>query len=417
MSRTVIYLSNAMFPGNMNNPFLQQEQPLLVKRFDKAYYVSYKGWTKLTGDTETPYVFQAGKGAVIRAWLKAPFRPEFWQEIGHLLHDRKLTPVNAAKLFAFTMRGLKMHHWTEEILAENSGAETTLYGFWLSYDSYAAALSKQKHPQARFVARGHYFDIDVRRNAMNPYLMKGFIARQAEGVYLIAQTVKDWLMGYMGKRLDAHKAHVLALGSAGEALEELPLPKRFSDGVLHVVSCSRVVPIKRLDRMVDALAAWDGMPVLWTHIGDGSDLAAIQAYADEKLDQKDNVACRFTGNMQPAQIRALYEQTPFDAFLNTSEGEGVPVSIMEAMRCGIPAIAADVGATTELVAKGCGWTFDLAQGTQGIVGCLKELCGMSLEETMALRQRAREKWKQGFQSRVLLEKILFPAADPENGRK
>lgn len=417
MSRTVIYLSNAMFPGNMNNPFLQQEQPLLVNRFDNAYYVSYRGWTKLTEDTETPYVFCAGKSAVIRAWLKAPFRPEFWQEMIHLLKDRKLTPVNAAKLFAFTVRGLKLHHWTEEILASHLNDETTLYGFWLSYDSYAAALSKQKHPQTRFVARGHYFDIDIRRNAMNPYLMKTFIARQAEGIYLIAQTVKDWLTGYMGKRLDEHKAHVLALGSAGEALKVLPVPKRFTERVLHVVSCSRVVPIKRLDRIVDALTEWDGMPVLWTHIGDGSELANIQTYADEKLDQKDNVACRFTGNMQPAQIRSLYEQTPFDAFLNTSEGEGVPVSIMEAMRCGIPAIAADVGATTELVAEGCGWTFQLEQGPQGVIRCLKELCSMPQEETMALRLRAQEKWKQGFQSRVLLEKILFPAADPENGRK
>jgi len=417
LSRTVIYLSNAMFPGNMNNPFLQQEQPMLVSRYQHAYFVSYCGWDRLTQDTETPYQFHALSGAAIKAFLQAPFRAELWREMRRLLKDRKLTPINAAKLLAFTVRGLRMHHWAEQIIKQHPRDEITLYGFWFSYDGYAAALSKQKHPDARMVVRGHYFDVDIRRNAMNPYLMKSFIAKQADGMYFIGQTVRDWFMSYMQGRVDESKIQVLALGSAGEALEPLPQPKRFQDGVLHVVSCSRVVPIKRLDVIVDALAEWEGMPVFWTHIGDGSEMERIVQYADEKLDTKTNVIYRFTGNLQPAQIRSLYEKTPYDAFINTSEGEGLPVSIMEAMRCGIPAIAADVGATTELVAKGCGWTFDLAQGTQGIVGCLKELCGMSLEETMALRARAREKWKQGFQSRVLLEKILFPAADPENGRK
>lgn len=408
MSRIVLYLSNAMFPGNMNNPFLQQEQPLLVDWFDRAYYVSYKGWTRLSEDTETPYAFRASKSAVLSAWIKAPFRKELWQELAHLLKDGKLTPVNAAKLCAFTVRGLKMHHWAEEIIAAHPQEEITLYAFWLSYDGYAAALSRQKHPAARFVARGHYFDIDVRRNAMNPYLMKTFIAEKAEGVYLIARTVKEWLVGYMGKHLDERKAHVLALGSAGEAPEHLPLPKRFCENVLHVVSCSRVVPIKRLDVIVDALAAWKGMPVLWTHIGDGSERERMQAYAEEKLDQKENVVFRFTGNMQPAQIHKLYEETPFDAFLNTSEGEGVPVSIMEAMRCGIPAIAADVGATKELVADGCGWTFAFEDGADGVIHCLKELCALNEAETMAVRHRAQEQWKQGFQSRKLLATILRP---------
>lgn len=414
MSRIVLYLSNAMFPGNMNNPFLQQEQPLLVDWFDSAYYVSYKGWTKLSEDTETPYAFRNSKSAVLRACLKAPFRKEVWKELAHLWKDGKCTPFNVARLFAFTVRGLKMHHWAEEIIANHPNDDITLYAFWLSYDGYAAALSKQKHGGARFVARGHYFDIDVRRNAMNPYLLKAFIAEKAEVVYLIAKTVREWLMGYMGNQLDESKAQVLALGSAGEALEMLLLPKRFSQNILHVVSCSRIVPIKRLDVIVDALAAWEGMPVLWTHIGDGSERERMQAYAEEKLDQKENIVFRFAGNMQPAQIQQLYEETPFDAFLNTSEGEGVPVSIMEAMRCGIPAIAADVGATKELVADGCGWTFDFKEGAEGVIRCLKELCALSAEETMDIRHRAQEQWKQGFQSRKLLETILRPR--PNGGK-
>lgn len=406
MSRTLIYLSNAMFPGNMNNPFLQQEQPLLVKRFDSAYYVSYKGWTRLTEDTETPYVFRGKKSAVIRAWLKAPFRTELWQELLHLLRDRKLTVVNAAKLFAFTVRGLKMHHWTEEILAGHLDDEATLYAFWLSYDGYAAALSKQKHPQMRFVARGHAFDVDTGRNAMNAYLMKAFIARHADGIYLIAHMVKKWFMEYMHGRVDERKIQVMALGSAGEALECLPQPLRFTDGVMHVISCSRMIALKRLDLIIDALAEWDGMPIVWTHIGDGEERARWQQYADEKLDAKENVVCRFAGSMQPSQIYNLYEQNAYDAILNTSQTEGVPVSIMEAMRCGIPAIATDVGGTSELVHSENGWLFPFEEGAAGVLRCLKELESMESDAVMTIRMRAQEDWKNGFQNRKLLERIL-----------
>ncbi|MGZ5247769.1 MAG: glycosyltransferase, partial [Flavitalea sp.] len=39
----------------------------------------------------------------------------------------------------------------------------------------------------------------------------------------------------------------------------------------------------------------------------------------------------------------------FDLFLNVSESEGVPVSIMEAMSAGLPVIATNVGGTREIV--------------------------------------------------------------------
>ncbi|MBR3874748.1 MAG: glycosyltransferase [Clostridia bacterium] len=406
MSRTLIYLSNAMFPGGMNNPFLQQEQPWLVSHYDHAYVVTYQGWDELTQDTETPHVFRRSALDTPMACLTAPFTKALWQELARLVKDGRFTPVNAAKLGAFVIRGHRMHRWVEQIIRTHPEDEITLYSFWFSYDAFAAALSKKKHPDAKFVARGHYFEIDLRRNALNPYLMKQFIARMTDGIYFIGGTVRDWFMSYMKGRVDENKVHVLALGSPGDAPETLPVPKRLTEGVLHVVSCSRAVPIKRLDIIVDALSQWEGMPVSWLHIGDGEELEHIRAYAEEKLDQKENVIFRLPGNMQPSQIQELYEEMPFDAFLNTSEGEGVPVSIMEAMRCGIPAIAADVGGVAELVADGCGWRFAFEEGADGVLRCLGELCAMDEEHTMQVRRCAQAQWEQGYRKESLLGRML-----------
>ena len=43
-----------------------------------------------------------------------------------------------------------------------------------------------------------------------------------------------------------------------------------------------------------------------------------------------------------------------DVFVNSSESEGIPVSIMEAMSAGVPSIAPNVGGISELVGKDCG---------------------------------------------------------------
>ena len=406
MSRTVIYLSNAMFPGNMNNPFLQQEQPWLVDHYDHAYVVTYQGWDELTQDTETPHAFRHSVLDTPMAWLAAPFTKALWQELGRLFKDGKFTPVNAAKLGAFVIRGRRMHRWVEQIIRTHPDDEITLYSFWFSYDAFAAALSKKKHPEARFVVRGHSFEIDLRRNALNPYLAKQFIAQMADGMYFIGTAVRNWFMSYMQGRVDEKKVHVLALGSPGKALKPLPLPARFSEGVLRVVSCSRAVPVKRLDTIVDALAQWEGMPVCWLHIGDGSELPHLREYADEKLDRKENVIFQFPGNMQPAQLNKLYEDRAFDVFLNTSESEGVPVSIMEAMRCGIPAIATDVGGVAELVREDCGWLFPFEEGPEGLLRCLKELCSMDEETTMQMRRGAQAHWEAHYHKEKLMGQMF-----------
>ena len=62
--------------------------------------------------------------------------------------------------------------------------------------------------------------------------------------------------------------------------------------------------------------------------------------------------------MSNQQIIDFYAKTPLDLFINVSESEGIPVSIMEAMSFGIPAIATNVGGTNEIVNQKNGYLID-----------------------------------------------------------
>ena len=52
------------------------------------------------------------------------------------------------------------------------------------------------------------------------------------------------------------------------------------------------------------------------------------------------------------QVREYYATQDYSCFLNVSDGEGVPVSVMEAQAAGLPIVATTTGGTGEIVLDG-----------------------------------------------------------------
>lgn len=405
---TLVYLSNcAVDPSGVPGPFMLQELPWLCAHFSRVVMVGNWGVRTITGEEQSPYAVLKPLSGRLRAWLAAPFRRELWQELRRMRREGCLTPRNALKLLAFTQRGLKMHYWAERMLRASNDATTTFYSFWMSYDAYAGALCKHRHPRARFVARGHAFDIDTERNPLNPYLMKQFIAAEADGLYLISRTAKEQYMAYMQGRVPPEKVNVLAMGSAGQPADGCREAPRFAQGVLRVVSCAQIIPIKQVEVLVQALAQWNGMPLCWTHIGGGEGEQELRRLAAFKLDSKENVICEILGAQDSGKIQQIYETRAFDVFVNTSRKEGVPISIMEAMRYGTPVIAPDVGGIPELVTPDVGWLFAPEEGAQGVLKALEALAAQTAEESQRMRTAVQQRWNSGYCSEALLPK-LFP---------
>ncbi len=405
---TLVYLSNcAVDSSGVPGPFMLQELPWLCAHFSRVVMVGNWGVRTITGEEQSPYAVLKPLSGRLRAWLAAPFRRELWQELRRMRREGCLTPRNALRLLAFTQRGLKMHYWAERMLRASNDATTTFYSFWMSYDAYAGALCKRRHPRASFVARGHAFDIDTERNPLNPYLMKQFIAAEADGLYLISRTAKEQYMAYMQGRVPPEKVNVLAMGSAGQPADGCREAPRFAQGVLRVVSCAQIIPIKQVEVLVQALAQWNGMPLCWTHIGGGEGEQELRRLAAFKLDSKENVICEILGAQDSGKIQQIYETRAFDVFVNTSRKEGVPISIMEAMRYGTPVIAPDVGGIPELVTPEVGWLFAPEEGAQGVLKALEALAAQTAEESQRMRTAAQQRWNSGYCSEALLPK-LFP---------
>ena len=120
-----------------------------------------------------------------------------------------------------------------------------------------------------------------------------------------------------------------------------------ADDVLLVGAVGRLEPQKRFDLLLDAIAGVrrDRRHVQLAIVGDGSLRAPLEAQA-ARLGLVD--ACLFLG--QRLDIPALHDA--FDLFVQSSEYEGTPNAVLEAMAMETPLVATDVGGTRELAADG-----------------------------------------------------------------
>ncbi len=124
-----------------------------------------------------------------------------------------------------------------------------------------------------------------------------------------------------------------------------------NDDSFHIVSCSSLIEVKRVDLIIQILQYIQDLKIKWTHFGDG-----ILKNKLESLSKMlpPNIEVDFKGFVPNRKVLEFYERNHIDLFINVSFSEGTPVSIMEAMSYGIPIIATDVGGTSEAVTSESG---------------------------------------------------------------
>lgn len=161
-----------------------------------------------------------------------------------------------------------------------------------------------------------------------------------------------------------------------------------NDSVFHLVSCSYMVPVKRIPLLITALQYLD-FPLKWTHIGAGLQWDEINRLAS-RLPQ--NIQANLLGSSTSQEVISFYQNTPVDLFINVSESEGVPVSIMEALSFGIPVIATNAGGTGEIVDDAVGTLLPVGVTPAEIAAAIT-----SVKQRIAndnLSQYARERWAE-----------------------
>lgn len=140
------------------------------------------------------------------------------------------------------------------------------------------------------------------------------------------------------------------------------LARRSQDGIYRIVSCSYLVPVKRVGLILEVLNHLKEITIEWTHIGDGPELEQLKEAVK---------GCRYpvhlTGNINQKELVSYYQTHEVDLFINLSSSEGIPVTIMEAISYNIPVVATNVGGVSEIVNQETGILVSANPGIEEVV--------------------------------------------------
>jgi len=168
------------------------------------------------------------------------------------------------------------------------------------------------------------------------------------------------------------------------------ISKRSEDGIFRIVSCSHLVSFKRIPLIVEALKKLE-IDVEWTHIGGGPEEAKVNSMIHYL---PDNIRAELMGYIKNEEVLAFYSSNPVDLFINVSEREGVPVSIMEALSAGIPVFATDVCGVNEIVDDTVGRLLPASIESDKLASELKKFYNIPLSTKISLGKNAKERWKR-----------------------
>lgn len=396
------------FPYGAGEPFLESEYRLYRERFDKVLLVtSCKKGTKPTRTLDDPAIevlpdhtqfrhlpsMVLGLGRMLTDGM-------FYRELAYLIRKGLFTPrqLVSVMLCALTAnnQAAKAHKWLKK---HPEFQQAVLYSYWMHIPAYASVrLKKRLGGRVRALSRAHGFDVYLQRHSGEYLPYHSQLYRELDQIAVISQNGKQALLTRYG---EAGKVCVHRLG-AMDRQKQNPVADR---QVFRIVTCARTIPLKRLDRLVDALCLLTHRPICWTHIGTGQCQQELERYAAERLPE--NVTAEFMGFLPNTEIYNCYATKPFHIFINVSETEGVPVSIMEAMSFHIPVIATAVGGTPELIEEGKnGYLLPERFTDEALAERICQVMELGEEDYRSLRTHAREKFQQEYSAEPNYRKFI-----------
>ncbi|GAA6747090.1 glycosyltransferase family 4 protein [Thermus brockianus] len=162
----------------------------------------------------------------------------------------------------------------------------------------------------------------------------------------------------------------------------------------RIVMVGRFAPQKDHALLLRALAGLRGLPWRLDLVGQGSLLPEVRALA-ERLGLGERV--RFLGKRLDVD-RILADA---QVFVLASNWEGLPLSVLEAMRAGLPVVASDVGGVREAVLEGrTGYL--VPRGDEGL---LRERLALLLQDPH-LRVALGSEGRRRYETHFTLERML-----------
>lgn len=341
--KRVLYFFTGSFPYNNVETFIESEIQYISLGFDKVFIIPSE---KSLFKREIP------ENAVVLDSLAFLFNKRFrkirsvfsFSMLAALIKNRKYVFNISAirRILSFVSDSQTIYFWLRNNKIEH---ESILYSYWFNGKTFGALKYKNKHDNTlKVISRAHGYDIyDYRFNPpFWPYRQKALDL--IDRLYLISNDAYDFLRSKynVGTNIKVFRLGIRVSNISG---------KFSADGSLTVLSVANLTKVKRIPLLLNFLEKYafqnPEIKINWIHFGDGIEMPLLMALLSKVKSQ--NFFPVLKGRVSNQDIFEFYENEKVDIFINLSESEGIPVSIMEAQMYGKFVIATNVGGTKELV--------------------------------------------------------------------
>ena len=392
-----LFILNAFYPYENGESFLANEIDYLgpfARKIICPIYINSRNSEKLIGqlpeNTEVIIGDVFNRFSVyIKYFFICTFSKIFYNEIYELFKSRRISIHNICKCVRFIMHGDFIADCLVKYVKSNNiiKKDILLYSYWMNLDAYIAAKIKTtlKLYKIKCVSRCHRVDIYEYTDSSKYIPMRRFIFDNMDKIFPISSDGYKYMNEKYGLSDD-----LLEISRLGTYDKGINISKK--GRTLKIVSCSWLRKVKRVDLIIQAIKNTI-YPIIWTHFGNGDQYNKIQNMI-QSIDNP-NLKCILKGSIDNQTVLEEYRNEDYNLFVNVSENEGVPVSIMEAMSFGKLIVATDVGGTSEIVNDGInGYLLEKNFTVSKLTEIFDEIYRMPINQYYEMSTKSREIWEQ-----------------------
>ena len=393
--KNTLCIYTSRYPYGNSETFIENEIEHLSKAFDKVYIFPFtKSDTvrEIPNNVEVVDLFENHKysrNEVVKKDLGL-FSKIITQEllVGNLFNQEYKNTIS--RLLQLFSKSYELEKW----LTNNSMDNTSNYSYW--FEDWATILSilKTKKIINSFISRAHGFDLYEERSKIMTITFRELQLQQLDKLFLISKHGKDYITKKHIKYSEKFEVSYLGTNDNGSSKFN-PVED------INILTVSNVALVKRINLLIDALQKVN-TKINWTHFGDG---ILYEEILDKANELPSNITVNFKGRLSNVDMLLNIKNNHFDLFVNVSESEGLPVSIMEAVSFGIPVFATDAGGTREIVNNKTGKLYPNNIDVKELALDIEKFKS-SKYSTEDFRMGVREFWKDNFDASKNYKKFI-----------